>query len=328
MPYIKKTYDNSNCAAAYSTASATEVVPNITGTTYNMVHYTAGSKNIYKAVCDLLDEANIPYSTFGTYGLEIWGVKFVILQIVQASSTGGYGSWMLSAIPYGSCYYPVASSNGGRGGSAACGRYVISSTYFCWWNGNDSNHVGFSAYLYYNDNYICFRLRENENVGGHTTPFFYICKGTTIDGHNCAIMGGSPSGNSTICRGTDYGGAWGFGYRHEFFDLDDPAHTFGTAYRTSDVSLSPFPNCNVGTFGNDYLVDNLVLKPVSDWCMNGYVKMDNMYYVDYFLWNRDMLEDRIVEINGEQYYIPRRQVLQGTDAYRALDSTHPVALKL
>lgn len=333
MPYIKKHYDNTNCAAPYSATKATFNVTNMNGAVSGFAHYISGSQNIKKAVCDLLTEANIPYTDVSEFEIEVWGVKFAILQLTSGcngSSGYNYGTWMATIIPSGNCQYPLNSNTAGRGsGGATLGRYGVSAAYCCWWNASDGNKVGFDAYLYYSDNYIFFRLRENENVGAYSTPFFYLFKGKTIDGHNCAMLGGSPSANSNITTAADgYSNEATFGYRHEFFDLDNIAHTEGTAYRTAAVVLSPYVNANIGTYGNDYLVDDVVLKPLSDWCMNGYALFDNIYYIDYFIWERDMLEDRIIEVNGEQYYIPRRQVLMTANTYKGLASSHPIALKL
>lgn len=326
MPYIKKYYDNSNCAAPYAATTATLAVPNINGTTYNMTHYVNGSKNICKAIEDLLTEANIAYTKENDFTFDIWGVKLTILQLTVAGQASK-GQWLAAVLPYGQSYYPVYVNTAN---TSAQGRsfhsWGISSQYFCWWNGSDSNHVDFTAYLYYNENCICFKLRETNNVGGYDTPLFYMFKGTTLDNHNVALVGGTPC--STIAFDDNTDGVCGYGHRHTLYDLDDLGHTFGIDYRQRGTNIQPIAARNMGQFGNDYLQDNLVLQPISYTCYNGYVKIDNVFIPDYFMWNKDMLNNRIIEVNGNQYYIPRTQTLSGSAGYRAISATHPVAIKL
>ena len=334
MPYIKRRYTEANSViSVYSNTTATLAIPNLNGGSFTMTHYVNGSKLLCQMLAELLTEANIAFTKVSDYVFDIWGVRFALLHSVGAGNTTTYGPTNAAVIPYGNCQYPIyANTANSNGQGRQANNWAITNTWIRYWDTNNGNKPNCYAFLYYNENCIFYALKNFDAAGGCKSPIFFLFKGKTVDNHDCAVMGGTPCSNTTAYNtggNTGAGSVSGIEQHHEVFDLYNITHLFGNANRSATRINSLFPQYNVGQYGSDYFEDNLALKPAKDWLFNGYIKIDNLYYPDYAVVAADGLWDKVIEVNGDQYYIPDRFLKESNTQNHTYNITyHPVAIKL
>lgn len=340
MPYIRKHYTaESTCFSnidSETTISQEEYIniPNLTGKEYRFLIGKGGTQILVAILEDLLADSGIAFTKINEYTFEIWGVKFSLPWLIY-----GNGNWLdkktyfiegPALVPYNQanipCYdnmptsansFSARSNTWSLGTTGWCPTPLITDTK------KDINTYG---YLYYNENCVQFELRSHAAwYDGKKVPVFYIFKGKSILDENVAVLGATPcswyktmptyyeanSGAFAASTHTTYCPTASIS-RSMLFNLDDISKNLFDP-RTHNVSYNGTESCtvNLGKYCYDYTEGGIILYPLKNLYYDGYVKIDNAYYVDQYSGNsynsEDTIYGKIVEVNGNQYYIPNKK---------------------